>query len=211
MDLHQLYQGCIDRETELVGQLALAQRERDELATKNLDQVDRIKQLEDLLAGKEASLEETERKSAGLSKEVEKLTVASSQAEILRHNYVRELVPTVLKRFRESDEYQMAWGEVFNAALDAGWLAGVKCGHTEEEVNSYIAAKEGFDLAAVQNFGVAYDQMFFRSFPYIERVASSYRLPLADIMNILLAGEGNTVGAGASGQNASDQAPPQDP
>ncbi|PWA82844.1 hypothetical protein CTI12_AA174500 [Artemisia annua] len=104
----------------------------------------------------------------------------------------------------------MAWGEVFNAALDAGWLAGLKLGRSEEEVAAYIAGNENFDMAAVQNFRAAYDEMFLRLFPYIERVASSFRLPLADVMNILPAGEENTVGTGASGQNPTDQTP-QDP
>ena len=85
----------------------------------------------------------------------------------------------------------------------------MKCGHTEEQVSAYIAAKEGFDMAAIQNFRTSYDEMFLCPFPYLERVASSFRLPLADIMNILPAGEENTIGAGVSGQNSSNQ-PSQD-
>ncbi|PWA65490.1 transposase (putative), gypsy type [Artemisia annua] len=203
-ELHQQHQGCSGREADLAEQLSLANKEKEELSSQNLEQSNRIKQLEDLLAGKEASLEESERKSAGLAKEVEKLTVASSQAEILRHNYVRQLIPTVVKRFRESDEYQMAWAGVFNAALDAGWLAGLKLGRSEEEVAAYVAGNANFDMAGVESFQADYDEMFVRPFPYIERVASSFRLPLADIMNILPAGEENTVGAGASGQNPSE-------
>ena len=57
---------------------------------------------------------------------------------------------------------------MFNAALDAGWLEGVECGHTEEQVNAYIAGREGFDLEAVQNLRTAYDEMFLRPFPYLE-------------------------------------------
>ncbi|PWA98913.1 transposase (putative), gypsy type [Artemisia annua] len=210
-ELHQQHQGCSGREADLTEQLSLANKEKEELSSQNLEQSNRIKQLEDLLAGKEASLEESERKSAGLAKEVEKLTVASSQAEILRHNYVRQLIPTVIKRFRESDEYQMAWAGVFNAALDAGWLAGLKLGRSEEEVAAYVAGNANFDMAGVESFRADYDEMFVRPFPYIERVASSFRLPLADIMNILPAGEENTVGAGASSQNPSEPSTTQDP
>ncbi|PWA80205.1 transposase (putative), gypsy type [Artemisia annua] len=204
-ELHQQHQGCSGREADLAEQLSLANKEKDELSSKSLEQSNRIKQLEDLLAGKEASLEESERRSAGLAKEVEKLTVASSQAEILRHNYVRQLIPTVVKRFRESEEYQIVWAGVFNFALDAGWLAGLKLGRSEEEVAAYVAGNENFDMAAVQSFRADYDEMFVRPFPYIESVASSFRLPLADVMNILPAGEENTVGAEASGQNPSNQ------
>ena len=71
-----------------------------------------------------------------------------------------------------------------------------------------LSVAKGFDLAVVQNFRAAYDEMFLRPFPYLERVASSFRFPLADVMNLLPAGEENTVGASASGHTSSDHTLP---
>lgn len=190
------------------GKLASVEQERDILAGKNREQADRIKQLEEILAGKNVALSESEKKAAELAKSVEKLTVEASQAEILRFNYVRQLVPTVVKRLQTSEEYQVAWAEAFNAAIDAGWLKGVKCGRTDEQVEAIIASSQGFDLQVALNFEASYDEMFTRQFPYVEKVASSYRLPLADIMNIVPASEEITPGAGASGTAPfSDEAP----
>ncbi|PWA64707.1 retrotransposon gag domain, Retroviral aspartyl protease [Artemisia annua] len=104
----------------------------------------------------------------------------------------------------------MAWAEVFNAAIDVGWLERVKCGRKDEEVYVYVASSKGFDLEAARNFRASYDQMFLRQFPYIEKVATSFRLPLADIMNIFPAGEEVTPGAGASGTAPSDQDHPEE-
>lgn len=205
-ELLQQHQGCPAREAELSEQLLAAGGERDRLKSINDEQARQIRELEGALAEKDLALKASEAKSVALAGEVEKLTVGSSQAEILRHNYVRQLIPTVFKRFRESDEYQMAWADVFNAALNAGWVEGVKTGRTnQDEIDALLASKEDLDMAAVEGFQEAYDQMFVRPFPYLERIASSFRLPLADLMNIQPAGEVPTVGAGASNMASSDQ------
>ena len=124
---------------------------------------------------------------------------------MLRFNYVRQLVPTVVKRLQESDEYQMAWGEVFNAAIDTGWLEGVKVGRRPEQIEEIVNSASGFDMPAALNFRASYDAMFVRQFPFVEKIVASYRLPLADIMNVFPAGEGVTPGVGSSGMASQEQ------
>ena len=102
-ELHQQHQSCSSREEVLSKQLTSVEQERDVLAGKNEEQAERIKDLEEALARKGAALEASETKAAELAKSVEKLTVESIQAEILRFNYVRKLVPLVVKRLHESE------------------------------------------------------------------------------------------------------------
>ena len=47
--------------------------------------------------------------------------------------------------------------------------------------------------------------MFLKQFPYVEKVVASYRLPLADIMNIFPAGEVVTPGVESSGLAGQEQ------
>jgi myosin heavy subunit len=196
-ELQQENQGYVDRAAESSAKLSAVEKERDDLLEKNREQLARIKQLVAALSLKETALGESEKKGAELEKKVEQLTVETSQAEILRFNYVRQLVPTVVKRLRGSEEYQITWAEAFNASLDVGWLKGIRYGRNQDEVDAIIAADESFELEPALNFKEIYDGMFDRQFPYVEKVASSFRLPIANLMNILPAGEEITPGAGA--------------
>ena len=177
-EFQQQHQDCARREEGLSNQLSTVEQERDALLAKNGEQSDKIKALEEMLSGKNAALEASEARAADLMKTVERMTVESSQAEILRFNYVRQLVPIVVRRHRESDEYQMAWGEAFNAAIDAGWLEGVKVGRRTEQIEEIVNSASGFDMPAALNFRTNYDAMFLKQFPYVEKVVASYRLPL---------------------------------
>ena len=80
----------------------------------------------------------------------------------------------------------------------------MKIGRTDDQVDALIASLEGFDLQAELNFKALFDAMFFRSFPYVEKIASSFRPPFADIMNTFPDGESDTPGVGASGASQSE-------
>jgi uncharacterized coiled-coil protein SlyX len=204
-ELRQQVQDYASREEGLSNQLSTVEAERDGLLGKNGEQAGRIKALENVLSVKTTALETAEAKAAELSRTVERQTVESSQAEILRHNYVRQLVPLVVKRLQESDEYQMAWGDVFNAAIDAGWLEGVKVGRETEQIEEIVNSSFGFDMSGALNFRTAYDAMFSKQFSYVEKIVASHRLPLADLMNIFPEGAGVTPGVGSSGVVGNDQ------
>ncbi|GKF23174.1 hypothetical protein Tco_0075496 [Tanacetum coccineum] len=66
-----------------------------------------------------------------------------SQAEIMRHNYVRQLLPTVFQRLLSSDEYKKSLTDVFNLAIIAGWSKGVKVACSEEEAKLPICGEVG--------------------------------------------------------------------
>ena len=204
-ELLQQHQNCASREEGLSNQLSAVELERDGLLAKSGEQAGKMRALENVLAVKTTALEVAEAKAAELTQTVERLTVESSQAEILRYNYVRQLVPLVVKRLQESDEYQMAWGDVFNAAIDAGWLQGIKVGRKTEQIEEIVNSSSGFDMAGALNFRTAYDAMFSKQFPFVEKIVASHRLPLADLMNIFPEGTGVTPGVGSSGTVEADQ------
>ena len=99
----------------------------------------------------------------------------------------------------------MAWGEVFNVAIDAGWLEGVKVGRKADQIEAIVNSATGLYMPAALNFRVAYYAMFLHQLPFIEKIVSSYRLPLGDIMNIFPAGEGVTLGVRTSGATEQEQ------
>nr|GEW89003.1 hypothetical protein [Tanacetum cinerariifolium] len=61
-----------------------------------------------------------------LKGDLERLTVNLSHAEIVRHNYVRQLLPTMVRRLFSSEEYKKRFSDVFNQAIAAGWSEGVE-------------------------------------------------------------------------------------
>ncbi|GJW97733.1 hypothetical protein Tco_0179541 [Tanacetum coccineum] len=98
-----------------------------------------IKRLEDALASKTSSLSEAEKTATQLKGDLERLTVDLSQAEVVRYNYVRQLLPTVIYRLLSIDEYKKSLYEPFNRAIAVGWAKGVKVDQTKEEARAILA------------------------------------------------------------------------
>ncbi|GKF56808.1 hypothetical protein Tco_0170345 [Tanacetum coccineum] len=73
------------------------EKERDDLLDRDRERDERIQRLEVDLASKMSSLTEAEGAVGTLRVDLERLTVDLSQAEIVRHNYIRQLLPTMVK------------------------------------------------------------------------------------------------------------------
>ncbi|GJU08938.1 hypothetical protein Tco_1125368 [Tanacetum coccineum] len=131
--LQEVHLGCFGKEADLTKKLAAVEKERDDLLDKNQEREEQIKQLEADLASKTSSLTEAECAVSTLKGELECLTVDLSHAEIVRHNYVHHLLPTVFQRLISSDEYKKSMSDVFNPAIAAGWSEGVKAACSKEE------------------------------------------------------------------------------
>nr|GEV94060.1 hypothetical protein [Tanacetum cinerariifolium] len=156
-----------------------------------------IKRLEDALASKTSSLSEAEKTATQLKGDLERLTIDLSQAKVVRYNYVRYLLPTVIQRLHSSDEYKKSLFEPFNQAIVIGWSEGVKVDRIEEEAQAILADVDDYDLDCQATFKLDFDELFVKSYPYVERPVESYRLPLGDLQNMWLEGEWPTVGDGA--------------
>ncbi|GJV80765.1 hypothetical protein Tco_1516635 [Tanacetum coccineum] len=216
-ELFESHRSCQDvsyRLTEIKNQLLDTVRSQNQLSEdhKVLQQIgtkrereERIKQLEADLASKTSSLTEAEGVVGTLKGDLERLTVDLSQAEIVRHNYVHHLLPTMVQRLLSSDEYKKSLSDVFNLAIAARWSKGVKAACSEEEAHAVLATAVDYDPVCKETFMSEFDSLFDKSYPYVEKLVESFRLPLGDLQNMWLEGTGPTLsGNAASASNAAD-------
>ncbi|GJY82081.1 hypothetical protein Tco_0494832 [Tanacetum coccineum] len=172
-------------------------RKKDELLDKNWAQEEHIKRLEETLASKTSSLSEAESTASALKGDLERLTVDLSHAEIVRHNYVRQLLPNVVQRLLSSEEYKKTLSDVFNQAIAAGWSEGVKVEHFDEDVEAILATAADYDPECKSTFISAFDALFVKKYSYVEKLIESFRLP-GDIQNMWPEGKGPIVGSSAA-------------
>nr|GEY80097.1 mono-/di-acylglycerol lipase, lipase, class 3 [Tanacetum cinerariifolium] len=208
-DLYDSHRSCGDvsnRLTETQNQLVDVIRSRNKLADdhKNLQQEhlgcaeERIKRLEEELASKSPSLIEAESSIGELKGDLERLTVDLSQAEIVRHNYVRQLLLTTFRRLLSSNEYKKSLSDVFNQAIVVGWSEGVKVERTHEEAEAILATASDYDPGCKDTFMSAFDSLFTQSYPYVEKLTESFHLPLRDLQNMWPKGTGPTLSGNAA-------------
>ncbi|GJY27245.1 hypothetical protein Tco_0401971 [Tanacetum coccineum] len=182
--LQQVHLGCVGKEADLTEKLVTVEKERDDLLDKDWEREERIRQLEADLASKASSLTETEGVVNTLKGDLDRLTVDLGQAEIVRHNYVRQLLPIVFQRLLSSGEYKKSLTDVFNLAIAAGCSKGVKVACFEEEAEAFLAIAVDYDHACKDTFMSAFDSLFDKSYPYVEKLAESFRIPLGDLRNM---------------------------
>ncbi|GKC61747.1 hypothetical protein Tco_1089345, partial [Tanacetum coccineum] len=143
--LRQEHLGCAGKEAALAEKLVMVEKEKYDLLDKSRVQEDRIKHLEEALASKTSSLSEAESVAGNLKGDLERLTLDLSHAEIVRHNYVRHLLPTVFQRLLSNDEYKKSLSDVFNQAIAAGWSEGVKVERSMEDAEEILSAATDYD------------------------------------------------------------------
>ncbi|GJX74089.1 hypothetical protein Tco_0312684 [Tanacetum coccineum] len=190
--------GCVGKEAALTEKLVVVEKEKDELLDKNWAQEEHIKRLEETLASKTSSLSEAESTASALKGDLERLTIDLSYAEIVRHNYVRQLLPNVFQRLLSSEEYKKTLSDVFNQAIVAGWSKGVKVKHSDEDVEAILATAADYDPECKSTFISAFDTLFVKKYPYVEKLIESFCLPLGDLQNMWSEGKGPTVGSSAA-------------
>ncbi|GJR88565.1 hypothetical protein Tco_0212576 [Tanacetum coccineum] len=169
--LQQVHLGCVGKEADLTEKLVAVEKERDNLLDRDREREDHIKQLEADLASKTYSLTEAEGVVNTLKGDLKSLTVNLGQAEIVRHNYVRQLLPTVFQRLLSSGEYKKSLTDVCNMAIAAGWSKGVKAACYEEEAEAFLATAVDYDPACKDTFMSEFDSFFNKSHPCVEKLA----------------------------------------
>ncbi|GKA87438.1 hypothetical protein Tco_0809202 [Tanacetum coccineum] len=114
-------------------------------------------------------------------------------AEIVRHNYIWQLIPTVFQWLHSSDEYNKSLSNVFNQAIAIRWSEGVKVECSAEDAEAILAAATDYDPECRSTFMLVFDALFTKRYPYVEKIAESFRLPLGDLQNMWPEGEGPTI------------------
>ncbi|GJV58361.1 hypothetical protein Tco_1459366 [Tanacetum coccineum] len=140
--------------------------------------------MEEELASKTSSLTEAESFVSTLKGDLERLTVDLSHVKIVRHNYVRQLLPTAFQRLLSCNEYKKSLSDVFNQAIAAGWSEGVKVECTQEDIEGILAGAADYDPHYKDTFMSAFDSLFTQSYPYVEKLAESFCLPLGDLQTM---------------------------
>ncbi|GKA01947.1 hypothetical protein Tco_0674612 [Tanacetum coccineum] len=105
---------------------------------------------------------------------LERLTVDLSQAKVFRHNYIRQLLPTVFQRLLTSEEYKKSLLEPFNQAIIIGWSEGVLVDRTEEKAQAILTTGDDYDSECHAKFKSAFDRLFVKSYPYVEKLVASF-------------------------------------
>nr|GEV01498.1 hypothetical protein [Tanacetum cinerariifolium] len=85
-------------------------------------------------------------------------------------------------------------------SIAAGWSEDVKVEHFEEDAEAILAAAIDYDPECKATFMSEFDSLFTKSYPYVEKLVGSFRLPLGDLQNKWLEGEGPTVGSSAANE-----------
>nr|GEV72908.1 hypothetical protein [Tanacetum cinerariifolium] len=100
------------------------------------------------------------------------------------------------------NEYKKSLSDVFNQAIAAGWSKGVKVERTQEDAVAILAGAADYDPHYKDTFMSAFDSLFTQSYPYGEKIAESFRLPLGDLQNMWPEGIGPTLSANAADANS---------
>nr|GEZ69581.1 hypothetical protein [Tanacetum cinerariifolium] len=89
-------------------------------------------------------------------------------------------------RLSDYQTLQRAWFE----------LGRVECAN--EDATVILARATDYDSNCKDTFMSAFGSLFTKSYPYIKKLAASFRLPLGDLQNICPEGKGPTVGSSAA-------------
>ncbi|GJX38891.1 hypothetical protein Tco_0252194 [Tanacetum coccineum] len=177
-ELYQSHRYCkdvSDRLTDTQNQQVDAIRSRNTLS----DDHKTLQQEHLGCVGKEVALTE---KLAATEKEKYKLLDKNrEQEEQIRHNYIRQLLPTFVERLISSDEYKKSLSDVFNQAIAAGWSEGVKAERYDQDAEAILATAADYDPECKSTFMPAFDALFIKRYPYVEKLAESFRLLLGDL------------------------------
>ncbi|GKC92687.1 hypothetical protein Tco_1158129 [Tanacetum coccineum] len=89
-----------------------------------------------------------------------------------------------LQRLLSSDKYKKSMSDVFNLAIATGWSKGVKAACSKEVAEAFLATAIDYDPACKTTFMSLFDSFFNKSYPYVEKLVESFRLPLGDLQNM---------------------------
>ena len=138
------------------------------------------------------------------------MTANFAQSEVVRHNTVKELIPDVCRRLFQSREYKKSMGKVYSLSYTAGFVDGVKADFKDgvkvardaEDVERILGQVKNLNRDAPSLWKAEFTKIFDAEYPYIKKIAESYRLALGDLMNLLPEGtvvpEQSTDAAGPS-------------
>ncbi|GKC44153.1 hypothetical protein Tco_1061875 [Tanacetum coccineum] len=187
--LSQNYDGALTREKSLQDRLEELEEEKKEADQLNSSRTDRIKQLEEALKQSEADAHQ-------LRVEKERYAVEAGMGEMVRQRIVNQYRPTFVRRLHQSAEYKRSLGEVFILAVGKGFIDGISIGRKDADIQAILKVTPNVDPASSDTFIDAYEKLFDRRYPYVDKVARMYLLDPSGLQNIMSDETGPTPGGG---------------
>ncbi|GJS39518.1 hypothetical protein Tco_0564561 [Tanacetum coccineum] len=162
----------------------LGKRERDEWRLTTSNQVEQIRTLEKDLEPKTCQLETAEERIRVLEDEKRALSTELARAEIDHQRLVREFIPTVARRLHTSVEYRQTLAASVSLCYTVGWLGGISLGRSEEDIAGLLAGTRDLDIEGSKSWEAKHRELFTTQDPYVQKVANSYILPMADLLRV---------------------------
>ncbi|GJX74522.1 hypothetical protein Tco_0313117 [Tanacetum coccineum] len=148
-------------EKDRLEELEEEKKEADQL---NSSQADRIKQLEEALKQSEADDHQLRTKK-------ERYAVKAGKGEMVRQQIINQYLSTFVRRLHQSAEYKRSLGEVFSLAVGKGFIDGISIGRKDADIQAILKATPNVDPASSDTFMDAYEKLFDRRYPYVDKVA----------------------------------------
>ncbi|GJS87343.1 hypothetical protein Tco_0769979 [Tanacetum coccineum] len=193
---HEYYKDVKSRYKECKKELAAVQSALEELEEEkkgadqlNSSQADRIKQLEEALKQSEADTHQ-------LRTEKKRYAVEVGRGEMVRQRIINQYLSTFVRRLHQSAEYKQSLGEVFSLVVGKGFMDGISIGRGDVDVQAILKATPNVDPASSDTFIDAYEKLFDRRYPYVDKVARMYLLDPSGLQNIMPDETGPTPGGG---------------
>nr|GEV01158.1 hypothetical protein [Tanacetum cinerariifolium] len=178
--------GYGSREKELTDVVKDLERERDEWRVTASNQVKQIRALEKDLEPKTYQLANAEERIMVLEGEKRALLAELAQSEIDRQKLIREFIPAVVRRLHTSVEYRKALAILVSLCYTAGWLGGISFGRYEEEIAGLLTKTKDLDIEGSKSWDTKHRELFAKQYPYVQKVADSYLLPMANLLRVSL-------------------------
>ncbi|GJX73984.1 hypothetical protein Tco_0312579 [Tanacetum coccineum] len=139
-------------------------------------------------------LRQSEAEVQQLRTEKEFYTVEAGRGEMVWQRIMNQYLVTFVRRLHQSDEYKWSFREVFSLAVGKGFIGGVSIGRSDVDVRAILEATPNVDPAASDTFMDAYEKLFDRRYPYVDKVARIYLLDPSGLQNIMPDETGPTPG-----------------
>ncbi|GKF81791.1 hypothetical protein Tco_0240393, partial [Tanacetum coccineum] len=122
--------------------------------------------------------------------------VEAGMGEMARQRIVNQYRPTFVRRLHQSAEHKRSLGEVFIVAVGKGFINGISIGLKDADIQAILKATPNVDPASSDSFIDAYEKLFDRRYPYVDKVARMYLLDPSGLQNIMSDETGPTPGGG---------------
>ena len=141
-------------------------RERENWLKQNEEEAEKINKPKEALAASQNNAKKLETEKMGLTADL-------AQAEVVRHNLVKSLIPMVVCRLLDSAEYKQSLAKPLSLSFSAGWQQGVGINRKPEEVEQIFNASKKLNREAPCTWKAEFNKVFSLEYPFIKKIADS--------------------------------------